>query len=173
MLESPYLKANGDLLAATSTAIVQVSNAKRVGLLEELASIIASEACDVHVHYLCQVSVALIRDGQFGDAEVFLKKIVATIGAFEGEVPSTIAPVAKPEWNLVNFCILLHALLQRKAPPRTLFTELLKEYLTEYPALSASIETTLIPVYWPSPRARAAGGPPPDLMNMLSGLLRQ
>ena len=168
------IAGNGDVLAATSTLCIQVTSAARLDFLTRLASILTSRYEAVHLVYIVEVSVALFKDGQFGDADGFLKAICAGLSSKTAEVEDGSHCVTDSEWRLVNFCILLGQLCQRKSPPKSLLTDLCNEYLKNDDFLRQAVEAAVLPVYWPAPKARGsahAGGPPPELMNMLSGLL--
>ncbi len=166
------ISGNGNVLAATCTLCIQVTSAARLELLTRLASILTLKHEKVNLFYLVEVSVALIKDGQFSDLDAFFKAVLAALPTEEFEDGT--AAVKDEAWRLVNFCLLLSQVCQRKAPSKALFADLCSEYLKDEERLRQGVESALLPVYWPAPKARAsanAGGPPPDLMNMLSGLM--
>ncbi len=174
-MNSGKLSGNGDTLAACCTLVIQVTSATRLELLTRLASLLTASkvAVKVNLIYILEVSVALIKDGQFSDLEAFFKALLAGIEETE-ELEGGVICVKAEEWRLVNFCLLLSQLCQRKAPPKALLSELCNEYLKDEDGLRQLVEASLLPVYWPAPKTRGAshaGGPPPELMNMLSGLL--
>lgn len=168
-------------MAATCTLCVQVTSAARCEFLGRLATILISvadadaSAKDANQFYLVEVAVALIKDGQFEDLNGYLKAVVNGLAGKNEDVEvvgaGQFSCVNDPQWRMVNFCVLLAQLCQRKAP-KSLFTELCNEYCRDQDRLRQAVEAALVPVYWPAPKPRATG-PPPDLMNMLSGLLGQ
>ena len=142
------------------------------------------ESLTLHLYYIAELSLHLVKELQFFDNVHFLGNLSAIInGTSFDEEDDSVAPVEKSEYRLVNFCILVNFLCQRKAPPKSLFIDIVNEYLPEsvcklnpdMAKLRSFAENSLGAVFWPAPRPRyggpGAGGPPPDLMNMLQGLL--
>lgn len=178
---------NSDKLSATANIIFQLSGETRHNSLQKFASCLAaksqdSEIINVHLYFISELSLNLTKECQFYDNEYFLKCVSSSITGQEIDQMESITPIDVQELRLVNFCILLHYLCQRKNPSKTLFTEILNEYLPE-PAckmrsdlarLRSFADASLSETFWPAPKPRygaGAGGPPADLMNMLQGLL--
>lgn len=178
---------NSDKLSAMANIILQLSGETRQSSLQKYSTCLTlksenAEITNTHVYFISEVSLNLTKECQFFDNEHFLKCISSCLNGQDVDQNDSIAPIESQEFKLVNFCILINYLCQRKNPPKTLFIEILNEYLPESACkmrsdlarLRSFTETSLAEVFWPAPKARygpGAGGPPPDLMNMLQGLL--
>lgn len=189
---STGLTGNSEKLSGCASMIVQlVGDSRREYLVKyanELLKVPAEsvEAFDLHTYFLAELSLTLVKESQFSDNEHFLTAISTFINGSsnEGSQSEYISPLDKPEYRLFNFCILMHYLCQRKAPPKAVFTEIINEYLPESMCklnlnlnrLRNFCETSLLQTFWPTSNAKSrhgpgAGGPPPDLLNMLQGLM--
>lgn len=178
---------NSDKLAAISNLILQLSGEARQTSLHKFASCLTAKCEDpeivgLHVFFISELSLNLTKECQFYDNEIFLKAVSAAINGKEIDQADSIAPIDSQEFRLFNFCVLTNYLCQRKSTSKALFTEILNEYLPEsFCKMNASLarlrsfsESSLSETFWPAPKPRygpGAGGPPPDLMNMLQGLL--
>lgn len=178
---------NSDKLSAVANIILQLSGEARQNSLQRFASCLTSQSQDneiinLHLYFISELSLTLTKECQFFDNEYFLKCISSSINGQEIDQMESIAPINAQELRLINFCILVNYLCQRKSPPKTLFTEILNEYLPESACkmrsdlarLRSFAEVSLSETFWPAPKSRygaGAGGPPADLMNMLQGLL--
>lgn len=179
---------NSDKISAISNLVMQISGETRHIYLKKLATCLTNDhnnhdILDLHVYFVAEISLNLANECQFFDNEIFLRAFSEIIneGNQESEIAVSIIPIAAVEYRLFNFCVLINFLCQRKNPPKALFTEILKEYMSEsfcktrpdLNRLRIFAENTLGSTFWPSPKSRfgpGAGGPP-DLMNMLQGLL--
>ena len=175
---------NSDKLSAMANIILQLSDELRKSSLQKFVTCLTSKKEDVeinniHVYFISELSLNLTKECQFFDNEYFLKCISSSINGQDIDQNDSIIPVKGQEFKLVNFCILINYLCQRKSPPKTLFLEILNEYLPESTCkmrsdlarLRSFTETSLAETFWPAPKPRFGSGPPADLMNMLQGLL--
>lgn len=176
---------NSDKLSAMANIILQLSDELRQSSLQKFATCLISKKEDVeinniHVYFISELSLNLTKECQFFDNEYFLKCMSSSInGQDVDQNDSIVVPVEAQGFKLVNFCILINYLCQRKSPPKALFLEILNEYLPESACkmrsdlarLRSFTETSLAETFWPASKRSGASGPPADLMNMLQGLL--
>lgn len=178
---------NSDKLSAISNVILQLSGESRQAFLQKFANCLTSqreepEIVALHAFFISEFSLNLTKECQFYDNELFLKAVSYAVNGQEIDQTDSIVPIEVQEFRLFNFCVLLNYLCQRKSPPKALFSEILNEYLPEslckmqpeLARLRTFAENGVSQTFWPAPKARqgpGAGGPPPDLMNMLQGLL--
>ena len=180
---------NSDKISTILNIILQISGETRQFYLIKLAVCLTSERdnyelLDLHIYFISELSLNLSKECQFFDNELFLQKISSILNneTQDSEQSDGISPIESGEYRLINFCILINYLCQRKSPPKALFIEILNEYLPESACkirpelnrLRSLTETALGQTFWPAPKSRfgpGAGGPPSDLMNMLQGLL--
>ena len=187
MILSSDPSENSDKLSAAANIILQLSDEARQNSLQKYASCLTAKSQDaeiinLHLYFISELSLNLTNRCQFFDNEYFLKCISSSINGQKIDHLENIAPIDVQELRIVNFCILMNYLCQRKNPPKTLFTEILNEYLPESACkmrsdlarLRSFAEASLSETFWPAPKSRydaGAGGPPADLMNILQGLL--
>lgn len=178
---------NSDKISAIANIILQLSGESRQSSLKKFSTCLVSKSEDaeilsLHTYFITELSLNLTKECQFFDNEYFLKCISSSINGQEIDQMEAISPVEALEFKLVNFCILINYLCQRKSPPKALFMEILNEFLPEsvckmrsdLARLRSFTENSLAEAFWPAPKSRfgpGAGGPPADLMNMLQGLL--
>lgn len=177
---------NSDKLSAMANIILQLSNERRQNSLQKFATCLISkkenvEMNNIHVYFISELSLNLTKECQFFDNEYFLKCISSSVNGQNFDENDGIIPVEAQEFKLVNFCILVNYLCQRKSPPKALFLEILNEYLPEsvckirsdLARLRSFSESSLADIFWPAPKSRygSGAGGPSDLMNMLQGLL--
>jgi hypothetical protein len=167
--------------------ILQLAGEARQSSLQKFSTCLTSkienaEFTSVHSYFISEISLNLTKECQFFDNEYFLKCVSSSLNGQDVDQNDSIVPVEAQEFKLVNFCILINYLCQRKSPPKTLLMEILNVYLPESACkmrsdlarLRSFTETSLAETFWPAPKPRSgpgAGGPPADLMNMLQGLL--
>ena len=164
---------------------MQLSGEKRISSLSKFSNCLSADRqipdlISLHAYFLADLSLNLIKAGQFYDNECFLKTFSSTINGADVDNAEMIAPIESEDLRLFNLCVLLNYLCQRKSPTKALFLEILNQYLpesicnnnSELNRLRYFAENSLGQVFWPAPKPRSvSGGPPPDLMNMLQGLL--
>lgn len=172
-------------LSSTATLAVQLSGSKRLGSFEKYAQVLASgrddpETLALHMYFVAELSLALVKESQFVDCESFLRSFSVAVNGPTAADSELVSGVEDSTLRLFNFCVLVLYLCQRKSPPKAMLTELLNEYLPEAtcrnrPDLNKIrnfVETSLMASFWASAKPRpGAGGPPADLLNMLQGLL--
>lgn len=186
MIINSNITGNLEKLTYSANLILQLSGNERLVFLKKLSIHLASErTChdfvNIHIYFLVELSVNLMKEGQFYDNEYFLRMFSEIINAKEADQSETISPIEIPEFKLFNFCLLLNYLCQRKSPPKSLFVDILNHYLpdsdcrtnSDLARIRSLSESTLGQVFWPAPKPRPGQGSsaPPDLMSMLQGLL--
>lgn len=186
MIINSNITGNLEKLTYSANLILQLSGNERLVFLKKLSILLASErTChdfvNIHIYFLVELSVNLMKEGQFYDNEYFLRMFSEIINAKEDDQSETISPIEIPEFKLFNFCLLLNYLCQRKSPPKSLFVDILNYYLpdsdcrtnSDLARIRSLTESTLGQVFWPAPKPRSGQGSsaPPDLMSMLQGLL--
>ena len=159
-------------LSSAINLIMQMPNGLQEAYLAQFSKILANKTHnDTHMYFLMEISLALIRDKRFADCEIFLK-------AFQGN--NGLEPTEDLMWKPYNFCLLVFHVCQRSGASQSLFFEIIDEYLPEVqcshrPDLNQVrlfVLENVREAFWPTPKSRqSAGGPPPDLMNMLQGLM--
>lgn len=185
LIYSPALGYDAEKLSSVGSFILTLIGDKRRQYLRVFAAHLAAEVNEettkLQMYFVGELSLALIKATQFADCDSFLRAFSSAVNGKEA-ADEIVSPVESSSRALFNFCLLMMYLCQRRNPPKAVLQEILNEYLPEAKCkqqlelskLRAFVETSLVETYWPAPRARmpmGMGGAPPDLLNMLQGLM--